>query len=557
MLVGILAVATLLPLAGPQLVRAFVDDAIAGAPIHRLASLAGVYLLVAIVSQGLAVVTAWQASELAWTATNQLRERLAAHALSLDHHFHSTHTAGEMIERVDGDVVGLTDFLSAFVVQFIGSVLVITGALVLVWREDARIGALLTVLVAAGGVAIGVAQRAVVPRAAALRAASAVIFGNLEERLGAADDIRANGAGAHVVARFHEDAASYYRSDLGWQRSGGAVLAGTQFVFALTSACMIGAGVLLARSGAITVGTVVLLFQYSQLISRPVQQIVAQAKQLQAAGASAARVGDLLAQSPSIVDDRAPIALPPDGALAARLDHVTFSYPSAPPVLHNVTITVPAGRSLALVGPTGSGKTTITRLLMRFYDVGDGTVEVGGVNVRRAPLAQLRTRVRLVTQDVQLFEATLRDNVTLFDDTVPDDAIVAALGEVGLAPWLAELPAGLSTVLGVAGVGVSAGEAQLLALARVFLADPGLIILDEPSSRLDPVSEALVSDALDRLVTGRTAIIIAHRPAALARADDVAVIDSGRVVATGTRDDIARDFAVSFGRLFRAEDAWA
>jgi ABC-type multidrug transport system fused ATPase/permease subunit len=205
---------------------------------------------------------------------------------------------------------------------------------------------------------------------------------------------------------------------------------------------------------------------------------------------------------------------------------------------------------LGLLGRTGSGKTTIARLLFRLYDPTEGAVRLGGVDVRAPRLAELRRRVGVVSQDVQLFHATVRDNVTFFDPSVPDDRIVAVLDEVGLGPWLRRQPRGLEAELRGAG-GLSAGEAQLLAFARVFLKDPGLVVLDEASSRLDPATERLLERAVDRLLAGRTAIVIAHRLATVARADRVLILEAGRVAEAGARAALAADPASRFARLLR------
>jgi ATP-binding cassette subfamily B protein len=209
---------------------------------------------------------------------------------------------------------------------------------------------------------------------------------------------------------------------------------------------------------------------------------------------------------------------------------------------------------LGLLGRTGSGKTTVSRLLFRLHDPGEGTVRLGGTDVREARLDALRGRIGLVTQDVQLFQGTLRENVTLFDPTVTDARLGDVFAELGLGEWLRALPAGLDTPLGVtgAGRGVSAGEAQLVALARVFLKDPGLVVLDEASSRLDPHTERLLERAVTRLLGGRTGVVIAHRLATVERADRIAILEDGRVAELGRRDELARDPASRFARLRRA-----
>jgi ABC-type multidrug transport system fused ATPase/permease subunit len=207
------------------------------------------------------------------------------------------------------------------------------------------------------------------------------------------------------------------------------------------------------------------------------------------------------------------------------------------------------------VGRTGSGKTSLGRLLLRLWDPTGGVVRLGGVDLRDVPAGELRHRVAVVTQDVELLRAPVRDNLTMLGQVVVDDAhLVAALDEVGLGPWFAGLPAGLDTVLDGTN-GLSAGEAQLLAFARAFLADPGLVVLDEASSRLDPTTEALVGAATARLLAGRTAVVIAHRLATLDRVDEIAVVEAGALVEHGTREALAARPSSRYARLLRTAGA--
>jgi len=206
---------------------------------------------------------------------------------------------------------------------------------------------------------------------------------------------------------------------------------------------------------------------------------------------------------------------------------------------------------LGLLGRTGSGKTTLTRLLLRLYDPAAGIVRIGGCDVRDLPVAALRGAIGVVTQDVQLFRATVRDNLTLFDASIPDERIVAVLRDLGLGAWLDSLPDGLDTELEAGGRSLSAGEAQLLAFTRVFLRDPGLVILDEASSRLDRATEQRIERAVDKLLAGRTGIIIAHRLGTVERADSILILDGGRVAEQGARARLAHDPATRFHHLLR------
>jgi ATP-binding cassette, subfamily B, bacterial len=228
-----------------------------------------------------------------------------------------------------------------------------------------------------------------------------------------------------------------------------------------------------------------------------------------------------------------------------------ISHPGSHPALDGVSFRLAPGAVLGVVGRTGSGKTTLARLLFRLYDPQTGTIRLGGTDLRRFRLAELRRSVGLVTQEVQLFRGTVRDNLTFFDPGVPDARLHNVLGRVGLEEWLHALPGGLDGETGGAGA-LSAGQAQLLAFARVFLRDPAVVILDEASSRLDPATEAQVEQALDALLAGRTGIVIAHRVATVRRADHILVLEHGRVVECGPRAVLEADTTSRFAALLRA-----
>ncbi|WP_226899356.1 ABC transporter ATP-binding protein [Nonomuraea phyllanthi] len=543
-LVAAIAAATALPLAAPQITRRFVDDAVAGASTRHLTLIALAYLALAVAGQAARMVTAWLASRLAWDGTNRLRERLARHALGLDLAFHGRHTPGEMIERVDGDVVAVADFVVAFLMDVVASVLLLAGVLVIVFGVDWRIGAALLAYCLLIGFGMARAQRLAVPSAARSRAASARLFGLLEERLAGAEDLRANGAGEHTVRRFHQVNARLYRAEVNDARVGTTLLAGTSVAFAAGTAIMLALAAWTLTSGTLTIGTAVLIFQYTLMVRTPFERLIDQIRQYQAALAGLARIGGLLAERRTLTDGTRP--LPGTGPLGLSLDGVGFAYPDDDEqVLSGITLTLAPGETLGLVGRTGSGKTTLARLVLRLYDPTEGVVRAGGLDLRQADPASLRRRIGVVTQDVQLFGASLRDNLTLFRPPPDNEVLEEVLRDVGLGDWLAGLPDGLDTRL----AGVSAGEAQLIAFARAFLADPGLVVLDEASSRLDPATERRIEHSIDRLLRNRTGVIIAHRLSSLSRVDKIAVLDQGKIIEYGRRADLAADPGSRFGRL--------
>ncbi|MEU6713347.1 ABC transporter ATP-binding protein [Nonomuraea sp. NPDC046802] len=538
--------ATALPLAAPHITRRFVDDAIGGAGTDHLTVVAAGYLALAVAGQAARMVTAWLAGRLAWDGTNRLRERLTEHALGLDIDYHGRHTPGEMIERVDGDVVAVADFVVAFLLDVVASALLLAGVVVVVFGVDWRIGCALLAYCLLVGFGMVRAQRLAVPSATRSRAASATLFGNLEERLAGVEDLRANGAGAHTVRRFHQISAALYRAEVKDARVGTSLLAGTSVAFAAGTAIMLGLAAWTLQSGALTVGTVVLLFQYTLMVRTPFERLIDQIRQYQAALAGLARIGDLLAERRTLPAPGRPGTLPATGPLGLRLDGVGFTYPGDDEqVLSGISLTLAPGEKLGLVGRTGSGKTTLARLVLRLHDPSEGAVRVGGLDLREVGTASLRERVGVVTQDVRLFSASLRDNLTLFRPSPGDERLREILVGVGLGEWLDGLPDGLDTELR----GVSAGQAQLIAFARAFLADPGLVVLDEASSRLDPATERRIERSVARLLEGRTGVIIAHRLSSLSRVDKIAVLDHGKIIEYGRRADLAADPHSRFGRL--------
>ena len=562
-ILAILGVAMALRLALPLLLGRFADDALGGEPTSTLTTLALAYVAAALGSAVLDLVVVWLSAQVSWRTGNRLRERLAAHALRLEQAWHGRHSPGQLIERIDGDVEAMAIFFAGMAVQIVGNVALILGMLVVATVIDPWTGAVLGVTAVAGAaIMIRLRVAAVGPREAE-REVNAQLYGDLEERLGGLEDLRANGAGRYAVHRLQTHSARSWRAARHASLRGDGAYAAAAVVFAVGTAGTLAAGVVLQQRGVITVGAVLTLYRYADMLRKPLEQIAEQLKELQKAMAGARRASTLLATAPAIADGPDDGTALGTGALAVNLDHVTFSYgPNSAPALQDVDLHLVPGTHLGLVGRTGSGKTTIGRLLARTWDVGRpgdptgdrGAVRLGGVDVRALTVDALRSRVAVVTQDVELFRASVRDNLTLFGTrAVGDDRLLAVIDQVGLGDWLAALPDGLDTRLD-GGQGLSAGEGQLVAFARAFLADPGVVVLDEASSRLDPVTEQRLTAATQSLLRGRTAVIIAHRLDTLDRVDEIAVLDGGRVVEHGRRAELMRTPTSRFARLRRAAE---
>lgn len=539
-----------LQLINPQLLRYFIDTATsAHANTQALLGVGIVFIALALLHQGITVYSTYLSENIAWTATNRLRTDLIAHCLHLEMAFHKAHTSGEMIERIDGDVETLSLFFSQAVVSLLGNSLLIAGILISLFYANWLIGLAISLFALVGLVVLSALRTRAVRHSVANREKDAEFFGFLGEQVAGTEDVRANGATGYVIRRFYQLMRGWLpirrRSSLGWYSMWIASL----ITFAFGNAIALGLSAYLWGNGRISLGTAYLVFYFTNLLNDPMEQIRQQLQQLQQAGAGVARIRELLRTQPTIVDG-AGWALPA-GALSVEFRKVSFNYTAEQTVLQDINFSLPAGKVLGVLGRTGSGKTTLARLLLRLYDAAEGEILLGGVPVRAPLLRDLRRRIGMVTQDVQLLHASVRDNLTFFDRAISDERILAVLEELGLGNWCRALPDGLDTVLGSDGEGLSAGEAQLLAFTRVFLADPGLVILDEASSRLDPATERLIERAVSKLLTGRTGIIIAHRLATIQRADEILVLEDGRVLEYDARTSLANDPDSRFYRLLQ------
>ena len=539
-----------LQLVNPQLIRHFIDLVKSTGPLQTLTTIALIYIGVSLVQQGLAIWTTYVSEIVSWAATNALRSDLARHCLRLDMSFHNAHTPGEMIERIDGDINALSNFFSRFLIQILGSVLLLLGILILLFYEDWRAGLGLTVFVTLAFTILIRCRNIAVPHWEAVRQASADMFGFLEERLAGTEDIRANRAKPYVLRRFYELTRDWLKKEIKSALMVNIMVVSQVILFTMGNAAALAIGAYLYREGTLSIGAVYLLFHYTNMLIRPIEMITFQLQDLQRAGASVGRVHELTRIESKLPPGKGdPL---PGGSLSVSFQNVSFGYAETEPVLKDLSFQLAPGRVLGLLGRTGSGKTTLTRLLFRLYDPDQGAVCLGETDVRYAHLPELRNRIAMVTQNVQLFQASVRDNLTLFDPQIPDRRVQQTLSELGMDAWINALPDGLNTELTAEGGGVSAGEAQLLAFARIFLLkDPDLVILDEASSRLDPATEQLLEQAVDRLVQGRTAIIIAHRLGTVRRASDIMILDDGRIQEHGPRNRLERDSDSRFYALLQ------
>jgi ATP-binding cassette, subfamily B, bacterial len=550
LLLGLLLLgSTGLQLLSPQLLKTFIDTAQSHGLSRSLLTIALLFIAITLLKKLAAIADIYLGEYVAWTATNQLRSDLVAHCLALDLSFHKAHTPGELIERIDGDIDTLSNFFSRLVIQLGGSTLLLLGIVTIFFHIDWRAGLEGGIYIIAFLTIITTMRRRIIPLWVAERTVSADFYGFLGEHLEGTAEIRANGATHAVMQRFFLLLRRWFpitfKTLIATTQMGivNFVLICGGIVFTI----LLGAYLHNVSPATITIGTIFAMYTYTVILIGPIWSVQRQLQDLQQAEACIQRIDELLCTTSLLRNgNNAPI---PTGPLAVEFAHVTFGYEPEVPVIRDLSFTVQPGKILGILGRTGSGKTTLARLLFRLYDAQQGCVRLDNIPVQEAHLHEVRTRVGLVTQDVQIFQATVRANLTFFNPEISDERIMTTIAELGLADWYRTLPAGLDTLLGAGGSGLSAGEAQLLAFTRIFLCDPGVIILDEASSRLDPATEALLERAMNTLLTNRTAIIIAHRLTTLQRADDILLLHDGELLEYGPYELLAHDHSSRFSHL--------
>ncbi|SDX57060.1 ABC transporter ATP-binding protein [Paenibacillus sp. PDC88] len=547
LLLIMLLTSTGLQLLNPQIVQRFIDTAAGGGLLETLFQLAGIYLVVAVINQLITVAVSYFGNDVSWRSTNQLRGDLLKHCLRLDMKFHNVRTPGEMIERVDGDVTAISNFFAMFIVQVIGSFVLLAGILGFMFTINVPIALVMTAFTLISILFMVVIRNLGVRSSKEEREVSASLFGLIEERIAGIEDVQANGHVPYVMNRFHRLMRSVFIKGrrawmlrvIPWNT--------TVILFALAVTAVLLIGVHYYMSGAITLGTLYLIYQYTQMLNEPIEILGDQIQEFQKAKSGMLRSRELLSLRSEITEGEEGEL--PAGPLGLEFEHVHFSYNVDKPILTDIHFKLKPGELLGIIGRTGSGKSSLSRTLLRLYNINSGVIRVGGVDVTKLSLPALYKRIGMVTQDVQLFDGTLRENLTLFNQEISDDEILRKTEQLGLSRWIEAQPNGLDTHLSTGGTSLSAGEAQLFALTRVFLTKPSLVILDEPSSRLDAATEAMLQSAVDQMMKECTGIMIAHRLATLNQVDKIMVLGDGKILEFGERDELARNPASHYARL--------
>jgi ATP-binding cassette subfamily B protein len=530
-------ITVLCTLAGPVLVRHGIDAGISQKDARALNITVVVYIAV--------VIVAYIIGRLQYVALNSagegflrlLRIRVFSQMQKQSMAFFDREKAGVLVARMTADIESMAELVQWGLMQFLSSALLLFFAFFLLMSLSWQL-TLISLFVFPFLIAATVKfQRDANKAYLEVRDKVGANLSALQEGITGVRVIQAYAREEEQIRRFEESNRALFRSHVHSVKVSTWYFGLIEFAGIASSALIVGLGGWLVHRGTVSLGTVVAFVLLLASLFDPVQQLSQLYNTLQSAAAALHKLFGIIDAVPDVDESANPIALPVAGDVV--VDGITFSYTGAArPALDNVSLVLEAGTRLALVGPTGAGKSTLAKLMARLYDPQSGSVQFGGVDLRRASMDDLRRRIVVIPQEGFLFDGTVRDNLLIAKPDATEPELLAALDKIGLRERFEALPEGLDTEVRERGSRLSAGERQLVALSRAALIDPAVLVLDEATSNLDPGTEMLVEAALEKLMTGRSVIVVAHRLSTVQRADKIAVVADAHISEIGTHDEL-------------------
>ncbi len=535
---ALMLVATGMTLLVPYLIKIAIDEHISASNTGGLLRVAIYIALAFILLYG---ASAGQRYLLGWVGQRVLanmREQMFRHLQALPLAYHDTHIVGVTVSRVMNDVAVINDLLSQGLVTLIGDLLVLLGIIIVMLTMNPRLALIaFTVLPLMVLVTVLFSRKAKVAFRRT-RSSVAAVVGDLAEGIAGMRVIQAFAQEEVAQARFDSINESNKVAHVDAMSLSFVFLPSIEFMGMLATAVVLWFGGVAVSRGDVTLGVLVAFLAYVTRFFQPIQELSQLYTTMQSAMAGGAEVLRLIDTEPSVADAPDAIAMPRVRG-EVELRDVCFRYrPETPEVLHNINLCIAAGQTVALVGPTGAGKSSIANLIARFYDATEGQVLIDGLDVQTVQQQSLRAQTGIVSQDPFLFSGTIGENIRFGNADAPETAVIQAAKLANAHEFIDALPEGYETQILEGGVNISLGQRQLICIARAVLADPRLLILDEATANVDTLTEALIQEALERLLQGRTAIVIAHRLSTIRRADLICVVQDGRIVEKGAHEEL-------------------
>ena len=525
-------------LSGPLLAQVGIDDGVSTGNLRVLVVVGAVFLGTVLAHALSSSLRIRYTGSLGERLMYSLRMRVFSHYQRLSLDFFTKEKAGVLMTRMTSDIEALTVLFQEGLVNFAVQGLVLIVITAVLFYLNPLLAVLTLVIVVPATFLLSIWFRKVSDLYYGLvRDRIAEVLADLQESLAGIRVITAHNRRRHNVVNHTNVVGRHKDANLGGVRAASIYAPTTEAIVIIGQAILLVIGGTMVINGSLTAGELIAFFLYLTFFFAPIQQLVQLYNGYQQGQASARKLREVLENEPSVPEAPSAVDLPPiEGEIT--LDRVSFGYDDDTTVLHDVSLRLAPGESLAVVGPTGAGKSTVAKLIVRFYDPQQGTVRIDGCDLRTVTLASLRRQLGVVPQEPFLFYGSIRDNVAFARPDAPMDEVLEACRAVGLTELLERLPDDVNSQIHERGASLSAGERQLLALARAFLARPRVLVLDEATSNLDLRSESKIETALDVVLEGRTAIIIAHRLATAMRADRIAVVEDGQITEIGTHDEL-------------------
>ncbi len=514
-----------------------------GIDFTQLGQILALAALVYLLASGLTWLLSYIMAGVAQRTVYGLRRDAEAKLARLPLQYFDSHPHGDLLSRVTNDIDNITTTLQQGMSQFITSTLTIVGVLaVMVWISPLLAAVALVTVPLSIVVTLVVARRSQ-KHFAAQWARTGALNGQVEQVHTGHALVQVFGRRQKAIEEFNQQNQSLYEASFRAQFLSGIIMPAMAFLGNVNYVVIAAVGGYRVATGAISLGDVQAFIQYSRQFTMPITQLAGQLNLLQSGLASAERVFEFLdgeEERPDRVLDTATRLREGQGGGSVAMEHVSFRYEPEKPLITDFNLEVRPGQTIAIVGPTGAGKTTVVNLLMRFYDIDEGRICLDGINTRDLRRDDVRRVFGMVLQDTWLFTGTIRDNIGYGKVGATNDEIVAAAQAAYVDPFVRTLPDGYETVLNDDASNISAGQKQLLTIARAFLADPTVLILDEATSSVDTRTEVLIQQAMARLRQGRTGFVIAHRLSTIRNADNIVVMDQGRIVEMGSHAELLR-----------------